>query len=397
MLAKELKDIDEALLQAVCKEQWRESQTLEFKRDLPGVDDKSKQEFSKDICAMANGGGGDAVYGIKEASGHAADLAPIAAANNPVDATKRRLGQILDGGIEPRVEGLLMHPVVLASGDYVLAIRVPASFQRPHRSRFQAHWQWPVRVDSRVEYLTYDQIRDAFDRGATITERVRRFRDERITGVLAGTMARPLQAGPRCVVHLLPLASFSGKSAIDLQALYYGQFPQFSFPDWGGAGRSFNLDGLLVHPGAKAAHIVYSQVFRNGCLESARFVGALLARDDEDKTNIPSGVVAGFVRQALEKFCQAAADWGIGGPAIASVALLDVGGWRLAYDPKHWLTQRNPSDRPNLILPEYWIEQVGSVHNIDEVAQPMLDTLFQCFDMERCPFYSQAGAWNAGW
>jgi hypothetical protein len=205
--------------------------------------------------------------------------------------------------------------------------------ERPHRSRFQAHWQWPVRVDSRVEYLTYYQIRDAFDRGATLTEHVRRFRDERVTGVLAGTAARPLRAGPRCVVHLLPLASFSGKSAIDLQALYYGPFPQFSFPDWSGASRSFNLDGLLVHPGAHAAQIAYSQVFRNGCLEAARFVGALLARDEADKTNIPSGVVAGFVRQSLEKFCQAAADWGIGGPAIASVALLDVGGWRMAYDP----------------------------------------------------------------
>jgi hypothetical protein len=317
----------------------------------------------------------------------------IAIATAPVDSTKRRLGQILDGGLEPRVDGIVMHPVTLASGDYVLVIRVPASFQRPHRSRTQAHWQWPVRADTHTVDLTYDQIRDAFDRSATLTDRARRFRDERLAGVISGTTGRPLRIGPRCVVHLVPLASIAGKASVDLRQLYHGPYSQFMFPDWGGATRSFNLDGLVVYPGPKVADLAYVQIFRTGCLEAARFVGVLM-EDAVDQNVIQSGVASNLIRDSLTKFLSAANSWGIDDPAIAAVALLDVGGWRFWYQPRGYFTQRNPADRPNLVLPEVWIERVSAVQNPDEIARPLLDTLWQAFDLEGCMFYDKHGNWQ---
>jgi Putative DNA-binding domain len=73
MLADRLEQIDENLLNQVCLEQWDESATLEFKAMLPqsAPDDKSKQEFLKDVAALANAGGGDVVYGISEVNGKA--------------------------------------------------------------------------------------------------------------------------------------------------------------------------------------------------------------------------------------------------------------------------------------------------------------------------------------
>jgi hypothetical protein len=132
---------------------------------------------------------------------------PIQEAVHPADSTRRRLGQWLESGVEPRMSGLDMHPVPLAGGDYVLVVRVPASFQRPHRSKVGRHWQWPVRSGTHTADLTYSQIRDAFDRGATLGERARRFRDERLTAVVSGTTGRPLRAGPRCIVHFIPMAA----------------------------------------------------------------------------------------------------------------------------------------------------------------------------------------------
>ena len=191
MLPGQLAAIDESLLTSACTQHWPESQTLDFKRALPGIDDKAKEEFLKDVAAFANASGGDLVYGVQEASGHAEHIVPIQIVTDPVDATKRRLGQILDGGLEPRVDGMMMQPVPLAAGGYVLIVRVPASFQRPHRCRAGLHWRWPVRTDTPIVDLTYDQIRDVFDRSATIAERARRFRDERLTGVLTRTTGRP--------------------------------------------------------------------------------------------------------------------------------------------------------------------------------------------------------------
>ena len=132
MLPVETAKVDEALLTTVCIEHWPESQTLDFKRLLPANDEKGKQEFLKDVCAFANAGGGDLVYGIQEQPpGHADQVIPIPIAVHGIDSTKRHLAQLLDSGIEPRLPGVVMQPVPLTSGDYVLVVRVPASFLRP--------------------------------------------------------------------------------------------------------------------------------------------------------------------------------------------------------------------------------------------------------------------------
>lgn len=320
-------------------------------------------------------------------------MVPIAVSSDPVDATKRRLGQLLESGLEPRVGGVTMRGVPLASGDYVLVVRVPASFQRPHRYLAQSRTRWVVRADTHIVDLTYDQIRDAFDRSATLADRTRRFRDERLAGVVSGATGHPLRVGPRCVVHLIPLAAMAGKAPVNIRELYHTGYLEFGFEDWGGTTRALNLDGLLVHPSGNAGDLAYTQLFRTGAMEAARFAGALYIADDRDKNAIPSGVVSGLIRDALIKFLAAAARFSIGGPSIAAAALLDVGDFRFAYQPRNYFTRRNPTDRPNLVLPEVWVEQLGAVQNPDEVVRPLLDTLWQAFDLDGCMFYDAQGNW----
>lgn len=395
MLLGELAKVDEALLRSVCAEHRCESQTLDFKRELPGSDDKSKSEFLKDVCAFANADGGDLVYGVDEKpAGHADHLAPIPVVTHGLDATKLRLTQILQTGLEPPLPGVVMHPVSLASGDYALVVRVPASFQRPHRYRTGGHTRWVVRVNTGTVDLTYQQIRDAFDRGATLAERTRRFRDERLSGVVSGTTGRPLRAGPRCVVHLIPLAAVAGRLTVDVGPLYRNGYQELMFDDWGGATRDFNLDGLVIYPGRHSADIAYSQLFRAGALEAARWVGALYAVEEEDKTAIPSGVASGFIREALLKFFAAAARWNVSGPAIAAAALLGVDGWRFTHLPPGGFIVRRRADRPNLMLPEVFVDQVGAIDSPEAtVIRPLLDTLWQAFGLERCGFYDADGNW----
>ena len=388
-----LKDIDETLLHAACAEQWSESQTLDFKRQLPTVDERGRHEFLKDVCAFANSSGGDLAYGIEEQNGHANRLAPISAIADPIDAIKRRLGQIAESGLEPRVDSLEMHAVPVANGNYALVLRVPASFQRPHRYKLENHTRWVVRVDTHIVDLTYDQIREAFDRTATLTDRARQFRDARLASVLSGTNGRPMQPGPRCVVHLIPIASVAGKASADVRHLY-NDYQHFMFRDWGGASRSLNLDGLVVHPGGPREGLAYTQIFRSGTLEAARFGGVLAREDDKEGKAIPSGVVSGFIRDALLKFLEATARWNVNGPAIASAALLDIGDYKFWFQPMNRFTERTSSDRPNLILPEIWIDQLGALANHDEVIRPLLDTLWQSFDHECCQFYDDQGGWR---
>ena len=252
-----------------------------------------------------------------------------------------------------------------------------------------------MRADTRTVDLTYEQIRAAFDRGATLAERVRRFRDERLSGVVSDTTGRSLLAGPRCVVHLIPLASVAERAAIDPGPLYNEGYQEFMFGDWGGATRAFNLDGLVVYPGRGGEEIAYTQIFRTGAFEAARWVGMITAEDQPDKSAIASATVSGFVRDALLKFFVAAARREISGPAIVAAALLDVGGWHLRHFPRSGWLRRERADRPNLILPEVWVDQVGAVDSPDAaLIRPLLDTLWQAFGIERCAFYDAQGNWT---
>jgi len=64
MINKKIEDIAENDILALVSSNAAESQTLDFKRELPGRDNSAKLEFCTDICAFADTQGGDIVYGV---------------------------------------------------------------------------------------------------------------------------------------------------------------------------------------------------------------------------------------------------------------------------------------------------------------------------------------------
>ena len=224
-----------------------------------------------------------------------------------------------------------------------------------------------------------------------LADRARRFRDDRLSGVVSRTNGRPLRTGPSCVVHLIPLASIAGRASVDVRPLYYEGYQAFMFADWGGATRDFNLDGLVVYPGSHTADIAYSQIFRTGAMEAARYAGALNVEDPEDETVIWSGTISDLIRDSLIKFFEATKRWNIAGPAIAAAALLNIDGF--LFVPPGRYTRKAKSDRPNLVLPEVWIDQLAAINDPDEFARPLLDMLWQAFGIERCMYYNAEGQW----
>ncbi|TFW15894.1 helix-turn-helix domain-containing protein, partial [Pseudomonas putida] len=115
----------------ICRQQFSESETVDFKRALPGRDEKSKVELAKDVAAMANTGGGDLVFGIMETEdgGQAGGITAITGESS--DEAQRRILQTLESRIEPRVQGLTLWTVQVADG-YVLVMRIPPSWNGPH-------------------------------------------------------------------------------------------------------------------------------------------------------------------------------------------------------------------------------------------------------------------------
>jgi hypothetical protein len=385
--------IDESLLGSVCSGHWPESQTLDFKRELPGNATRDRHEFLKDVSGMANADGGDLVYGIAERDGTAESLSPIVGQN--LDEAKRRFTQLINDCIEPRITGVTLTDVQLSGGGAALVIRVPASFDMPHRYRLEnGNTRFVVRNGTVNIDMTYDQIRSAFDRSATMGERARRFREDRCAAIAGGLGWRPITTGPLAVVHLIPLAAFSGRASIDVGSLHDGEYMGFAQPGWFGVTtRTLNIHGLAIHPSAEpgAALNAYTLVFRTGCVETVRNVGHLYEGVDV----IASTSLATFVRHMTIALIKQVLQHGYPGPAVLGVSLLHVGGVKLGLGERYqqYVAPRSDLVERDILAPETLVAALSGVADPDAVVRPILDMLWQCFDEPRCREYDTAGRW----
>lgn len=269
--------LSEAGLQELVDNATSESAFLDFKRDLPSRDERSRSEFLKDICAFANGEGGHVIYGIAEKAGKADSLSPIA--NETADHAARRLGQILEAGVEPRISGIQFVPVP-CDNDYVLVVRVPASFDGPHRYSSSGSSKFVIRTGTHTAELSYAQLRSAFDRTASLAERARKTWFDRWNATANGDTWKPIRPGPVCLIQFIPLASMAGRQMISMDAANE-HYTQFVFSDWGSASSTFNLDGLVVHHGDLSSDIAaFTQVHRTGIIEAYR-TGSIIWNDEK--------------------------------------------------------------------------------------------------------------------
>jgi hypothetical protein len=244
-----------------------------------------------------------------------------------------------------------------------------------------------MRNGSGTSDLTFDQIRAAFDRSATLAERARRFIDQRTQQFVDRKTPKPLIHGPLCAVHLLPIAGLAGRQTFDLQSVHARTYTDFLDPSWGSGNRMFNLDGLVMYPGGVPddGYYGYSQIFRNGTMEAASLGGGEYQPDPRmaKQLIVWAHDMTKFFRNYTSTFLDAAKSWGFVGPAVLSYALLHVEGYELGLDNSFFRRRRAEADRPHLVAPAEWIDNIEAA-NVDQVARPLLDTLWQAFGVERC-------------
>lgn len=402
MLPYSLEELDEEKIRQLCVDECPESFTLDFKALLPKKDDESKEEFLKDICAFANADGGDLVYGVSDKGGVARSIIPLSSKDakdkESADEARRRLGQILDAGVEPRLQGIQFKPVLLEEGGYVLVIRVSASFDGPHGHKIYKSTnedkRFVMRRGTHTSALDYDQLRAAFDRTATLNERARKFKDERLKALIDKKAVRSMEDGPICVVHLVPMVSMSGRKNVDPSSLYDRGFLEFSALQRGSTNRTLNLDGLLVYSDGypRGNTCSYTQIFRSGAIETVACCGSY---NNEGKQDIPSNVLSDFCRKAIQELVKAAKRFECNGPAIVSVALLHVKDLQLhIYRAFPGRMESPMADREHFILPERWVPSIEAIDDIDDIVRPFLDILWQAFGLGKCSLYNEEGVWQ---
>jgi hypothetical protein len=244
--------------------------------------------------------------------------------------------------------------------------------------------------DNRGKYpLDVREIRAAFALSEALPERIRRFRDDRLTKIIADETPMPLVAGAKVILHVIPIGAFDPQVNMDVASMKVKvqDIRPMRTMSW---TPRFNFDGFLwfSQPSLPAVQgYTYVQLFRNGAIEA---IEAKLLNTKPEKT-IPSPIFETELIEELRQCLDALRKLEFQPPLFVMLSLLGVKGFTVwQRDP--WGVSTSTIDRDLLLPPEKIVESYDE--KADRILQPMFDSIWQASDLAFNPNYDKEGNWK---
>lgn len=373
-------------IQELVDAQVPEGLRLDFKLTSYGKSDSDKRELLKDVSAFANSHGGHLVLGIKETEGVATNVFGV---DIDADAEILRMEQILRNAIEPPISGIRIRSIPLANGSKVLLLRIPRSWNPPHRVTAQGINRFYLRHSAGVHEPSIEELRSMFDQSSSALEKALHFKDNRITTVCRGEGSNPLANGGRLFLHIVPTAAFSGMVNLDVELINEKQSAFLPFGSSGMASR-FNFHGV-INQREGPENYGYTQIFRNGILEATK---ASILRKKDNILFIPGRGLEEHIFQRLLLYLDGLRDIAVPPPLILMFTLEGVKGAKYAvysdileshYDP--------PLPESTLSLPVCILEEYGTALDYHKAVRPAFDALWNTIGYPKSQYFNEEGLW----
>lgn len=375
-----------------------ESVQIEYKQELPGNRDEDKKEFLADVSSFANARGGDIIYGISakvdangRKTGEPDAVVPIAGVTP--DEAKLRLEDMLRNGVAPRLSVQIKEITGWGTdgNGFVIVIRIPKSFASPHMVTYRGTSRFFSRSSAGKFQLDVTEIRSAVLATESQSERIRRFREERLGKIIADDTPVPLSSPHRLVMHVVPLGTFLNRERLDLAREVY--IINQNLPPYGAHGHRhrFNLDGILTWSGGNSLSRSYTQLFVDGCIEAV-YADLLQGPQGESVWN-GVGLVASIAYEekgieALKNYITVLKTLGVSGPIAVSLSILGCKGSRLAFSD----VDGHPIDRDAVILQDIILD--GLDVDIPSGLKPLFDQVWNACGYMRSFNYTKEGVWR---
>lgn len=388
MIAKSIDQITEEDLQALKDNSVSEGKTIEYKQLLPSKSDSGKKEFLADVSSFANASGGDLIYGVSESKGIITAIDGLEV--DDIDQEISRLENIIRTGIEPRTPAHRIQPVELKNSKHVLIIRVRQSWIGPHRVIFNKDYQFYSRNSNGKYPLDVRELRVAFNLSETITERIRKFREDRLAKIIANETPVPFYDNPKIILHLIPIISFNPDQRYDIPKIYSDLSKMMKPMYCHGWNERYNLDGLLAHSWDKERRShSYVQFFRNGIIEA---VEGLLLQPYEGRRTIPSIRYEQELIKSFTDYLSLLKTLNVDPPIFIFLTLLGVKGYSMGVDTwKYDIDEVHTIDRDVLQLPEAVIENYDG--SAGKILRPCFDAIWNACGYPMDLYYNDAGEW----
>jgi hypothetical protein len=378
-------EITEADLAQLKENKVAEGILIEYKRDLYSRSDNDKRETLKDTTSFANSAGGHIVIGMAAADGVPTDLVGI---EGTPDTELQRLENLCRDCIEPRIVGLRMRPVHLASGRYALVIRIPRSWNPPHARLFGGARQYYARNSSGVHEASVEELRAMFTAGATLLDRARAFVRGRITAIHSNDAPVLMGDEGKMVLHVIPFSAFGSESGLDPARILGKPLVPIWLRDF---RPMYNLDGLLA-VGIDDEPKGYVQVFRNSIIESA--AGSVCQRTPRGLLLYAEDVEDQVITK-LTDYLDALSKAEILPPITVFLTGVRMTGTIVVPTSSTPIIVGVLPHRHNeMFFPAITIDEYGRLEDYRAKLRPMFDALWNAAGFERSLSYGAAGEWR---
>jgi len=392
MINKPFDQLDKAEILNLISGEVREGRTLEYKETLPGSSDGDKTEFMADVSSFANAAGGHILYGIREkrdAEGKPTGVPEFADGLQSINADSEilRLESSIRTGLGPRLPGIRMKAIEGFANGPVLVLWIPKSWSSPHMVTFKNHSRFYSRSSNGKYALDVNEIRSAFATAEGLPERIRSFRDNRITKIIANETPVSLVETPKIVLHLIPIMSLTLTQPLDAAEIY-SKRQQLESIATGATSHRINFDGVVTFcfESASTTCLSYVQAFRNGIIEA---IETNEFGESDGNKFIRSLSFEQDIVSASARFLKFQESFGITPPIFLMISLLEVRGYVMATKSDYRSMRVSSIDRNVLLLPEIIIEQFDQ--DVSSLLRPAFDAVWQAAGFLRSPYYDEAG------
>ena len=376
----------------------REGLHIEYKQALPDGRPENKRNLLESISSFANASGGDILFGVtadRDADGKTTGLPGEFCGMGEVnlDQEQQRIQNAARDALDPGVQGIRFRPVSMAGGELILIVRVPRSWASPHMVK--ESYRFHSRNSSGKYPLGVHELRQAFLRSEVTSERLRRFRMERLANIVAGETPVALAEGPKVVLHVVPLSALDVERRVDLDRAYEEAGSLLPIGT-GGTGVRYNFDGLLMVGNCSPIDscVGYTQLFRTGAIESVS------AQPFEvGKQCIASTFFEREVVQALGRYLSLEQRLAVAAPFVVMLSLVGVKHYWLAVNPQYASRDRRAIERDSLVIPEALIEDPPTDLTVRDAAgwlQSSFDALWNACGYPGSLNYDEQGRWKLG-
>ncbi len=363
-----------------------EGLNIDYKRDLYGNSNEDKKEALKDISSFANTFGGHLVIGIDEDNG-IPNAIPGLYGINP-DSEIQRLVNLTRDGIEPRITGLKIKAIKLDSGNFVILIRIPRSWNPPHRVSAYNINRFYVRNSSGVHEVSVEELRALFNLSASVRDRITAFRRERLAILSADESPIRIEHHGRLAIHIVPFSAFGHSQSLDVQEIY-NQHMSFRPLSSMGMTPRFNFDGVIIYRGGVKCY-GYTQVFRNGIIEATK---ASLVIDRNGRQIIPSLSFDKYIFEILPGYLNGLRALDVPSPLVVMISLQEIFGASLGIRTGDFDDDPITFNSSELLLPEIIIEDYGTEQDYQRTMRPAFDALWNSAGYAASQYFNDDNIW----